>query len=129
MPAGCSKRRSGRCGRRCSLDRKFFSREQGLIWPAVLAYRYKTGLIHDQLLIARLADLGVAIGFTRQQVLAVGFNVRLLTALFDHKFEVGIAGVREGANKRGNSSRLTQSFHFFMFEPIFSPVNASNQPI
>ncbi|MDZ6786090.1 hypothetical protein U4X02_23945, partial [Escherichia coli] len=33
-------------------------------------------------------------------------------------------GFREGANKRGNSSRLTQSFHFFMFEPIFSPVNA-----
>ncbi|WP_410742393.1 hypothetical protein, partial [Citrobacter freundii] len=30
---------------------------------------------------------------------------------------------KEGANKRGNSSRLTQSFHFFMFEPIFSPVN------
>ncbi|WP_254895258.1 DUF1007 family protein, partial [Salmonella enterica] len=27
---------------------------------------------------------------------------------------------KEGANKRGNSSRLTQSFHFFMFEPIFS---------
>ncbi len=26
---------------------------------------------------------------------------------------------REGENKRGNSSRLTQSFHFFMFEPIF----------
>ncbi|MCM8150465.1 hypothetical protein M8U72_16635, partial [Enterobacter roggenkampii] len=25
--------------------------------------------------------------------------------------------IREGANKRGNSSRLTQSFHFFMFEP------------
>ncbi len=37
--------------------------------------------------------------------------------------------VREGANKWGNSSRLTQSFHFFMFEPIFSPVNALNQPI
>ncbi len=36
---------------------------------------------------------------------------------------------REGANKRGNSSRLTQSFHFFMFEPIFAPVNALNQPI
>ncbi|MFB5644678.1 hypothetical protein ACEZEZ_23260, partial [Kluyvera ascorbata] len=29
---------------------------------------------------------------------------------------------KEGANKRGNSPRLTQSFHFFMFEPIFSPV-------
>ncbi|OYI77565.1 DmsC/YnfH family molybdoenzyme membrane anchor subunit, partial [Escherichia coli] len=31
---------------------------------------------------------------------------------------VGALIVREGANKRGNSSRLTQSFHFFMFEPI-----------
>ena len=40
-----------------------------------------------------------------------------------------ILATREGANKRGNSSRLTQSFHFFMFEPIFSPVNALNQPI
>ncbi|MCN9478571.1 hypothetical protein NGE51_27580, partial [Klebsiella pneumoniae] len=36
----------------------------------------------------------------------------------------GEVSVWEGANKRGNSSRLTQSFHFFMFEPIFSPVNA-----
>ncbi|MFB0725511.1 hypothetical protein ACEU6F_22875, partial [Aeromonas salmonicida] len=27
----------------------------------------------------------------------------------------------EGANKRGNASRLTQSFHFFMFEPFFLP--------
>ncbi|WP_431617761.1 hypothetical protein [Enterobacter roggenkampii] len=41
----------------------------------------------------------------------------------------GAVAVMEGANKRGNSSRLTQSFHFFMFEPIFSPVNALNQPI
>ncbi|MCK6654433.1 hypothetical protein L8R07_18470, partial [Enterobacter roggenkampii] len=40
----------------------------------------------------------------------------------------GILAAKEGANKRGNSSRLTQSFHFFMFEPIFSPVNALNQP-
>ena len=40
-----------------------------------------------------------------------------------------ITYTKEGANKRGNSSRLTQSFHFFMFEPIFSPVNALNQPI
>ncbi len=40
-----------------------------------------------------------------------------------------VNGAKEGANKRGNSSRLTQSFHFFMFEPIFSPVNALNQPI
>ncbi|QCZ32243.1 hypothetical protein D8Z79_010600 [Escherichia fergusonii] len=42
---------------------------------------------------------------------------------------LGVKGFREGANKRGNSSRLTQSFHFFMFEPFFSPVNALNQPI
>ncbi len=40
-----------------------------------------------------------------------------------------VLATKEGANKRGNSSRLTQSFHFFMFEPIFSPVNALNQPI
>ncbi|EQW27583.1 hypothetical protein G902_04283 [Escherichia coli UMEA 3052-1] len=44
-------------------------------------------------------------------------------------YKVNIINAREGANKRGNSSRLTQSFHFFMFEPIFSPVNALNQPI
>ena len=54
---------------------------------------------------------------------------------FDDEFEgaqllfSGGVPSREGANKRGNSSRLTQSFHFFMFEPIFSPVNALNQPI
>ena len=41
----------------------------------------------------------------------------------------GALSLKEGANKRENSSRLTQSFHFFMFEPIFSPVNALNQPI
>ncbi|MGS7507117.1 hypothetical protein ACVMK2_18565, partial [Escherichia coli] len=39
-------------------------------------------------------------------------------------FTLGYVDFREGANKRGNTSRLTQSFHFFMFEPIFSPVNA-----
>ena len=43
--------------------------------------------------------------------------------------EYNLRKAKEGANKRGNSSRLTQSFHFFMFEPIFSPVNALNQPI
>lgn len=45
------------------------------------------------------------------------------------KFIADSISSKEGANKRGNSSRLTQSFHFFMFEPIFSPVNALNQPI
>ncbi|MBA8031836.1 hypothetical protein HV096_06855 [Citrobacter freundii] len=56
------------------------------------------------------------------------------TWLFGPAYEIlgGLAPqprAKEGANKRGNSSRLTQSFHFFMFEPIFSPVNALNQPI
>ncbi|EPL9748570.1 hypothetical protein JEP65_09275 [Proteus mirabilis] len=55
--------------------------------------------------------------FTEHQIIAVIKSV-----------ETGRT-VKEGANKRGNSSRLTQSFHFFMFEPIFSPVNALNQPI
>ncbi|EKZ94798.1 hypothetical protein MO7_03348 [Escherichia coli O104:H4 str. Ec11-9941] len=45
------------------------------------------------------------------------------------QIEFNSNSTKEGANKRGNSSRLTQSFHFFMFEPIFSPVNALNQPI
>ncbi|EEW7596992.1 hypothetical protein D6Y99_21995 [Escherichia coli] len=49
----------------------------------------------------------------------------MLLERFDHVAQVA----KEGANKRGNSSRLTQSFHFFMFESIFSPVNALNQPI
>ena len=41
----------------------------------------------------------------------------------------GAGHVREGANKRGNSYRLTKSFPFFMFEQIFSHVNDLNQPI
>ncbi len=31
------------------------------------------------------------------------------------------ASSREGANKRGNSSRLTQSFHFFSLSRFFLP--------
>ncbi|XTZ64622.1 hypothetical protein ACQZQZ_09590 [Aeromonas salmonicida subsp. pectinolytica] len=69
-----------------------------------------------------------AICFLNSKKLQKKFAVRGLT---QRNLEVLIefGRVREGANKRGNSSRLTQSFHFFMFEPIFSPVNASNQPI
>ena len=48
------------------------------------------------------------------------FYVRKLRFLWTYMSKKSI---REGANKRGNSFRLTQSFHFFMFEPIFSPVN------
>ncbi|MCX2240525.1 MASE1 domain-containing protein, partial [Escherichia coli] len=57
---------------------------------------------------------GIALGIFVRKYAELGFYETLsLTA-------------KEGANKRGNSSRLTQSFHFFMFEPIFSPVNALN---
>ena len=54
---------------------------------------------------------------------------RLIDLVIWYFLNRGSVRAKEGANKRGNSSRLTQSFHFFMFEPIFSPVNALNQPI
>nr|WP_225885764.1 putative protein YneK [Escherichia coli] len=57
------------------------------------------------------------------------FPVRNIAPQVKEVLKDFIDALREGANKRGNSSRLTQSFHFFMFEPIFSPVNALNQPI
>ncbi|KTJ81235.1 hypothetical protein ASU78_25205, partial [Enterobacter cloacae subsp. cloacae] len=57
------------------------------------------------------------------------FNGRFRDECLNEHWFSDIVHAREGANKRGNSSRLTQSFHFFMFEPIFSPVNALNQPI
>ncbi|WP_237764686.1 hypothetical protein, partial [Enterobacter hormaechei] len=50
-------------------------------------------------------------------------SLRMRQNIIDYFFNV-LKRLREGANKWGNSSRLTQSFHFFMFEPIFSPVNA-----
>ncbi len=56
-------------------------------------------------------------------------NIRLSDGMLEIVEPGFDARAWEGANKRGNSSRLTQSFHFFMFEPIFSPVNALNQPI
>lgn len=58
-------------------------------------------------------------------------NIVYLTVTGEQQGSIsaGCGTSEEGANKRGNSSRLTQSFHFFMFEPIFSPVNALNQPI
>ena len=52
-----------------------------------------------------------------------------LRQAYEDALRIAQSPAKEGANKRGNSSRLTQSFHFFMFEPIFSPVNALNQPI
>ncbi|WP_270824983.1 MULTISPECIES: hypothetical protein, partial [unclassified Aeromonas] len=45
---------------------------------------------------------------------SVNYQISTLTNIMYFK-EYWLA--KEGANKRGNSSRLTQSFHFFMFEP------------
>ncbi len=56
-------------------------------------------------------------------------NINTACVKNNASYQLNNALPKEGANKRGNSSRLTQSFHFFMFEPIFSPVNALNQPI
>ena len=71
-------------------------------------------------------DNKVLIEATSNQVNQFGGYTGMKPADF-RDFVLKIA--KEGANKRGNSSRLTQPFHFFMFEPIFSPVNALNQPI
>ncbi|MFP2722749.1 inorganic phosphate transporter, partial [Escherichia coli] len=70
------------------------------------------------------ANAVAAVIYTR----AMQPQLAVVMAAFFNFFGVLLGGLREGANKRGNSSRLTQSFHFFMFEPIFSPVNALNQP-
>nr|MDN1622137.1 hypothetical protein [Escherichia coli] len=66
--------------------------------------------------------------FIKTLLVAVTILFSVFATAKQVKLPNNIKYVREGANKRGNSSRLTQSFHFFMFEPIFSPVNALNQP-
>ncbi len=76
---------------------------QGISWLAAVRIRHKLSL----------AEVSKMLGISINSLKRIEKTERL----------------REGANKRGNSSRLTQSFHFFMFEPIFSPVNALNQPI
>ncbi len=81
-------------------------------------------LIDTATLLAELARPDLLSGDPTHGQLAQAFN-----QLQHRPFRANIGGIKEGANKRGNSSRLTQSFHFFMFEPIFSPVNALNQPI
>ena len=72
-------------------------------------------------------DLQINILFTSRQMIIETFICPVSSISNPDEFNTFL--LREGANKRGNSSRLTQSFHFFMFEPIFSPVNALNQPI
>ncbi|MGT7125164.1 hypothetical protein ACRWXJ_22685, partial [Escherichia coli] len=64
----------------------------------------------------RISTLDQTTENQRREIESAGFKIKPQQIIEEH--------IREGANKRGNSSRLTQSFHFFMFEPIFSPVNA-----
>ncbi len=82
-------------------------------------------------LFARAADKEMTIGaiYLDTQGYYAGVRQGVQDAAKDSSVQVQLIETKEGANKRGNSSRLTQSFHFFMFEPIFSPVNALNQPI
>ncbi|CAM7705960.1 hypothetical protein CIFRMM251M_25810 [Citrobacter freundii] len=97
-------------------------KELGLVSYQQPTHRYKRGG-HEHIVIPNRLERQFAVtalahrDWTRFVEIEIG--------LYSNRFEV----IREGANKRGNSSRLTQSFHFFMFEPIFSPVNALNQPI
>ena len=65
----------------------------------------------------------------RVQCTRIRLRAELIIFILPSLNYLSLSIIKEGANKRGNSSRLTQSFHFFMFEPIFSPVNALNQPI
>ncbi|MGT1953181.1 hypothetical protein SPM77_19520, partial [Enterobacter hormaechei subsp. xiangfangensis] len=66
----------------------------------------------------------IAVPNNRTALSAVFFTSHRILLQVNRLFLHHYHPVKEGANKRGNSSRLTQSFHFFMFEPIFSPVNA-----
>ncbi|MGN4936472.1 hypothetical protein ACTFBW_22965 [Aeromonas rivipollensis] len=49
------------------------------------------------------------------------FYTLMGSAMEDLKDRLDALKVREGANKRGNSSRLTQSFHFFSLSRFFLP--------
>ncbi len=95
----------------------------------LLAYRH--GMRISELLDLHYQDLDLNEGRINIRRLKNGFST-VHPLRFDEREAVErwtLERAKEGANKRGNSSRLTQSFHFFMFEPIFSPVNALNQPI
>ncbi|EPU1058457.1 hypothetical protein ACVUOA_005583 [Klebsiella pneumoniae] len=102
-------------------------------YPCIVAWVIYKNRFVDYLFLTLLACLGSIFSvvlykqpdysLTIYQAVAVGYAAVIMPTV------LVLSVVKEGANKRGNSSRLTQSFHFFMFEPIFSPVNALNQPI
>ncbi len=101
-------------------------------WYLQRMFRQQTNLPLAAYIRARRLYLAAfSLRFTQKSILDISLEYQFdsqqtFSRCFKKHFSVT---PREGANKRGNSSRLTQSFHFFMFEPIFSPVNALNQPI
>nr|WP_109554472.1 MFS transporter [Escherichia coli] len=111
--------------------------DTGIIFAAIslfsLLFQPLFGLLSDKLGLRKYL-LWIITGML---VMFAPFFIFIFGPLLQYNILVGsiVGGIylgfcfKEGANKRGNSSRLTQSFHFFMFEPIFSPVNALNQPI
>ena len=101
---------------------RFVSKAVSGSWVAAVRGT-KTGCVVGlRVLCCQIDVVGIVLQATRIDFCVIPFTVYAQCVLIGGTF-------REGANKRGNSSRLTQSFHFFMFEPIFSPVNALNQPI
>ncbi len=100
-----------------------YGRKPMMMW-AIFIYSVGTGLsgIATNLYMLAVCRFIVGLGMSGEYACASTYAVESWPKNLQSK-------AREGANKRGNSSRLTQSFHFFMFEPIFSPVNALNQPI
>ncbi|OKT42250.1 ATPase [Escherichia coli] len=108
----------------------------GLIALAV-GNAYATQLLDDYSIISYMTDEESPIEIKDNNPISNGEYLTTEDESHAVKVDDGVTGyinnasvmTREGANKRGNSSRLTQSFHFFMFESIFSPVNALNQPI
>ena len=114
----------------------------GIIEPIIVFYdkdKDVTKILDGHLRVEALKDLDIekapCILSSIDDAFTPNKQVNHINVVEEHRMiikslaKVSIEKLREGANKRGNSSRLTQSFHFFMFEPIFSPVNALNQPI
>ncbi|WP_419465322.1 acyltransferase family protein [Aeromonas caviae] len=86
---------------------------------AVILFHYNVYLLYADPKVARIGE----ISYLHQTVGDIAISLFIILSGFALTISQGKVtdNFREGANKRGNSSRLTQSFHFFMFEPFFLP--------